>query len=254
MLPSPTRVRPLTLCWASPYVFRVRQARSPSRMRPLRPPLRLPRWHARAGCRPSGSRCVGRDGPKLSQSSSPRVLGVGVAAALATDHARRGDDRAFVATSEDAHTSLVSLRFDSGDRAAQEAWVTGATLAAAAVASGFTSDVSATFASLSATLSLPSVTLSVTTSDRSRALETFLAGHRPRASTPVVFPSSPVSPGRALEVVLGRPRALVFRVSPLLGRREPLPLAYRVPAGAVVVPGSFNPLHHGHVALARAAA
>lgn len=198
--------------------------------------------------------------PLIALSRTPqaasRPLGVGLVAALATDRQRQGEDACYVATCTDARVVTRSVTFDKLRRTrAQEERICGRLLAAAASeACGLTAPHT------DAEMVLP-LLWRKTDADRAEgneAMKLSTNGLLPpldqlldesgaySAVTHVLFAPSPT--GAHASDAAGATDASGAPV-PVCSEMVNAPLHSRV----VLLPGSFNPLHVGHVQLAAAA-
>ena len=151
---------------------------------------------------------------QLEDDSPP--LGLACAATIATDRPKRGEHRAFVATWDDASTALYSLLLHKGlrDRAGEEELVSRLIVRALQSASGLQADLD----------------LGLTEGDH---LEIEVK-RRPEGLA---------------QLLSGEARWLVVTGAPDVAGN----VVIEGPAPMALLPGSFSPLHQGHLGLAAAA-
>ena len=180
-----------------------------------------PKQSASAGTARQLAQAAYRKAKTQLEDDSP-AIGLACAATIATDRPKRGEHRAFIATWSDETTLTYSLHLQMGqrDRAGEEDVVSRLIVSALASASGLEIDIQ---------LGLTGGDfLTVARDERPDALAQLLSGEaRWLTAQPGELLSGKSLPGEAL-IVEGR-----------------------VPA--VLLPGSFNPLHQGHRGLAQAA-
>ena len=178
-------------------------------------------------------------------ADSEMTIGVGCTAALVSDHPKRGEHRAWIATQTMNATRLVELSLSKGlrDRAAEERLVADALLRLLSESCGLTS--------------LPEVVLQAGDSLTNAGvvadplLVDLFAGRRASVwAVPTETLTRRASEGTLndseVKASLAR-RVSVGTATPVIWLEEP-PFK---PAG--LLPGSFNPLHEGHRELVRVA-
>lgn len=160
-----------------------------------------------------------RRGLKLREDDSP-VVGVACTATIATDRAKRGDHRCFIATWDDGQVLQYDLILEKGarDRAGEEELVSRLLLQALAQSFGIEADLQ----------------LGLTSEERPQHE---IIAHPPRLQRLI---SGDV--GRLMVYPDGR---MVSEES--LDKKESIDKNFR----GVLFPGSFSPLHQGHRTLAR---
>jgi hypothetical protein len=193
--------------------------------------------------------------------SGARPLGVACTATLATTRPKRGDHRAFIALRDERAVTTWELVLSKGarDRFGEEEVVSTLLLEALAEACGVAAGGRATSDERP------------TTNDQRPATD---GGARSESSTEAAVPSSLVvgrssfvaaSPGEAAllptEALTIDRREIASPLSRLLASEAPFVLVLpdgqmraEFPTPAALFPGAFNPLHVGHLGLARVAA
>jgi hypothetical protein len=178
----------------------------------------------------------------LTLSAAAPVLGVGCTAAVASTRPKRGEHRCHVAAYSSAGVATYSLRLAKGrrDRAGEDAVVSRLVLRAVFEAAGL--QQLADFSS-EALLLQPDTSSSADSSTAS-AVETVPVAKRTAGSDAL---QALMDGAVKTAVVLPTTAEAVAAQSQQFFADLP------VPAPAIVFPGSFNPLHEGHVGLVRAA-
>jgi hypothetical protein len=179
------------------------------------------------------------------------VHGVGCTAALVSANPKRGDHRCHVAVFSNTSCDVYSITMNKGqrDRAEEDLLCSQLIVDAVMRQAGFPlrdgsllASVQPASAYISTAAPLEQVTIASTTHDDpleliyQRRAQHVLFIKRPSSWQPV------------------RPHSAATPDSPSMFKDLYLSLAdARIPAGSIIYPGSFNPLHEGHLALVRAA-
>lgn len=158
------------------------------------------------------ARSAWQRGRSLRETDAP-IIGLGCTATIATDRAKRGDHRAYIATWDDAGVTTDEVTLEKGlrERAGEEDVVSRLVIAALARACGVDAELDLRLA--------PSERLTTETVRHGDPIQRLLDGDARWVT---------VHPDGGMAVDANPPPALL--------------------------PGSFNPLHRGHVELAAAAA
>jgi hypothetical protein len=181
----------------------------------------------------------------LTLSAAAPVLGIGCTAAVASTRPKRGEHRCHVAAYSSAGVATYSLRLAKGrrDRAGEDVVVGRLVLRAIFEAAGL--QQLADFSS-AALLLEPATTDSSADSSAASAVETVPVAQRTAVTDALqavmdgVVKTAVVLPTTTADAAAAAQSQQFFADLP-------------VPAPAIVFPGSFNPLHEGHVGLVRAA-
>jgi hypothetical protein len=176
----------------------------------------------------------------LTLSAAAPVLGIGCTAAVASTRPKRGEHRCHVAAYSSAGVATYSLRLAKGrrDRAGEDAVVGRLVLRAIFEAAGL--QQLADFSS-AALLLEPDTT----DSSAGSAVETV-----PVAQRTVVTDALQALMDGAVKTAVVLPTTADAAAA---AQSQQFFADLPVPAPAIVFPGSFNPLHEGHVGLVRAA-